>query len=211
MDNFCQSPVTTNIQGKVENVQNERRISSDILAETMKGFKGLTLDSTINDSAYYHSEEGDAESDPKSNTRVATLTSDGKKRKDADTETTNGKSPQKLLINRLIPEITPDVIKPIDQTITKDAVGSGETLYVRRMILLKDIVTDASRRAAYLYRNPTDVSWQGKDRTTPQDGNTDIGSTRSDSLVRIGGSTTGSPTRTGIQDIISPRVSISHH
>ena len=80
MDTFCQPPVMTNTQGKIENVPNERRISSNILAETIKVFKGLMLDSTINDSAYYHSEEYDAESDPKSDLKVATHTSDRKKK-----------------------------------------------------------------------------------------------------------------------------------
>ena len=44
MDTFCrQYPVTTNTQGENSNVTNERRISSDILAETIKGFNGLTI------------------------------------------------------------------------------------------------------------------------------------------------------------------------
>ena len=61
MDTFChQSPVKTNIQGEIANVKNKRRISSDILSETIKGFNGLTVQSTINDSAYYNSEEDDA-------------------------------------------------------------------------------------------------------------------------------------------------------
>ena len=61
-----------------------------ILAETIKSFKGLTLQSTINDSAYYNSEEDDAESNLKSDQLVATHTSDRKKRKVADNDTTNG-------------------------------------------------------------------------------------------------------------------------
>ena len=52
MDTFYQSPVTTNTQGSIENVPNERQIYFEILAEKIKGFKGLTLQSTINDSAY---------------------------------------------------------------------------------------------------------------------------------------------------------------
>ena len=79
MDNFCQSPVTANIQEYIANVTNESQISSDILAETIKLFKGLTLQSKINDSAYYHSEEYDAESNPKSDSKVTTHTSDRKK------------------------------------------------------------------------------------------------------------------------------------
>ena len=50
IDTFCnQSPVTTNTQGYIENMTNERRIPSDILAETIKGFNGLTIQLTIND------------------------------------------------------------------------------------------------------------------------------------------------------------------
>ena len=71
------------------------------------------LDSTINNSAYYYSEEYDAESDPTSDPQVATHTSDGKKLKVTDTDTTNWNAPHKLLINQLIPEIIPVAIPPI--------------------------------------------------------------------------------------------------
>ena len=43
MDTFNQSPYTTNTHGKIPNIPIERGISLDILAETIKGFKGLTL------------------------------------------------------------------------------------------------------------------------------------------------------------------------
>ena len=36
MDTFSQSPVTTNTQGNIANVPNERQIYSEILAETIK-------------------------------------------------------------------------------------------------------------------------------------------------------------------------------
>ena len=53
MDTFlCQSPVITNTQGEISNVRNERRISSEILAETIKVFNELTIQSTINNSEY---------------------------------------------------------------------------------------------------------------------------------------------------------------
>ena len=81
MDTFIQSPVTTNTPRKKSNVPNERQISSEILAETIKGFEGLTLEPTINNYVYYHSDENDSESDPKSSPLVANHTSDGKKRK----------------------------------------------------------------------------------------------------------------------------------
>ena len=117
MDTFHQSPVKTNTQIKNANVPNKKRISSGILAEMIKGFHGLKLCSIINDSGYYNSDEDDAESDPKSdpksNQLVAACTSDGKKRKVADTDTTNGNSPQKLLINRTIPVIISLIDPPI--------------------------------------------------------------------------------------------------
>ena len=47
-----------------------------------KTLKGLTLDSTINDSAYYDSDKSDEEGNPKSDPLIATHTSDIKKRKE---------------------------------------------------------------------------------------------------------------------------------
>ena len=103
MDTSChQQPVTISTQGEITNVTNERQISLEIMVKTIKGFNGLTIKSTINNSAYYNSEEDDAESNPNSDPKVATHTSDGNKRKVTDTDTTNGNSPRKLLINRLI-------------------------------------------------------------------------------------------------------------
>ena len=90
MDTLCQSPVTTNTQGENVNAS-ERRNNLNALAETLKG---LTIGSTINDSEYSNSDKDYAEGDPKSDSLVATHTSDGKKRKVTDTDTTNGNSSQ---------------------------------------------------------------------------------------------------------------------
>ena len=78
MDTYCQFPVTTNTQGDNANAifTSKRRNTLDMLVETLKL---LTVDSTINDSAYYNSEEDDVEIDPKIDPLVATRTSDGKK------------------------------------------------------------------------------------------------------------------------------------
>ena len=57
---FHQPPVQTNTQRDIANMTNERRIYSDIMAETIKGFNGLTIQSTMNDSTYCDSEEDDA-------------------------------------------------------------------------------------------------------------------------------------------------------
>ena len=66
----------------------------DILAETIKVFNGLIIQSTINDSAYYNSEEDDSEKYPESDQLVATHISDGKRRKVTDADTTHGNYPQ---------------------------------------------------------------------------------------------------------------------
>ena len=196
MDTFChQSPITTNTQGEIINLKNERQISSNIMAETIKVFNGLTIQSTINDSTFYDSEEDDTESDLNRNPKVAT-------------HTTNIYYTHKLLTNRLIPDIIPVAIPPIEQTIAEDAAGSVETLHARLTIILKEIVTNALRSAAHVLQSHADVIRNDMDGTTPWDGNNDIGSNRVTSPVRICGSTTGSQSRTGNQYITSPRGSI---
>ena len=209
MDTFChQSPVTTNKQGEIANVTHERQKISDILAVMIKGFNGLMIQSTINDSVYYNLEEYDAEIDPNRNSKVAIHTSDRKIRKVTDTDTTNRNSSSKLFINQITTEIIPVEIPPIDQTIAEDAAESGETLYARHRILSKEFVTDAVLSTACVFWTYMEISRHDTDWTTTQDGNPDIGFTRLASLVRIGGSTTGSPSRTGSQYIIIPRGSI---
>ena len=157
MDNLCQSPVTTNTQRKIANVPNKRIISSDILAETIKGFKGLTLQSTINDFAYYNAEEDDAESDPNSDPKVATQTSDRKKRKVTDTENTNVNSPHKLLINWLIPDIIPVVILPIKLP-TVDGVAEIEgTLHAASVTISFDRIVQHACKVPSISATPSTV------------------------------------------------------
>ena len=57
MDIFFHSLVTINLQKKYANVTYERRIVSRILAETIKQFKGCTIQSTISNSAHSNSKE----------------------------------------------------------------------------------------------------------------------------------------------------------
>ena len=200
MDNFCQYPVTNNTQGENANTifKSERQNTSYMLAEMLKG---LTLDSTINDSAYYNLDEDDAESDPKSNPLVATHTREGKKRQVTDTDTTNGNYPQKLLFNRTLPMITP----PIEPRIADGVAAGIGTTQEPYKISPKVIVTDAARSGAHVFRNPADVSHMETDRKIPKDGNTSIRYPMLTYLVMIGGGTTVYPTRTGRQNIISPK------
>ena len=164
----------------------------------------MTIQSTINISSYYNLEEDNEESDPNSYPKVGTHNSDGSKIKLTDTDTTNINYPRKSLINRLIPDIIPVAIPPIDQTIAKDDIGSGNTLHVRHTIISKDIVTDTAHNEAHVFRTLVDVSQNGTDGTTPQEDNIYIGSTKLSSPVWIGGSTTSSPSRIASQYIISP-------
>ena len=85
------------------------------MEEMINGFNELKIQSTIDDYEYYDSEEGDPESDPNSNLKVATYT-------------TNINPPDKLSINQFIPERIPGAIPTIDQKITEEAAGIEETL-----------------------------------------------------------------------------------
>ena len=127
MDNFCQSPVTTSTQGENAKVifTSERQNILDVLTETLKV---LTIDSTINNSACYNSDEDDAESNPERDPLVANHASDRNKRKVTDTDTTNGNYPQKLLINGILLMIIP----PIDPRISDGVSAGRETMYARQ-------------------------------------------------------------------------------
>ena len=200
MDTFCHSLVTTNTTRKNANIPNERRITSDILAEKLKVLKRLMLHSTINNSAYYNSDEDDAESDPKSDPLVATRTSDRKKRKFADTDTTKANYQQKLLINRTIPVI----ILPIDPPIVGGVAESIGTLHACQRIVSKKIGTDAACSGTRVLLDPTVVNRRDTYRTIPRDRNTSRSLPRLTSPVRIGGGTSVSPDRTESKEISSP-------
>ena len=171
-DTFIQPPVTTNTPREKTDVANEKQISSDSLTETLKGFNILKLQSKINDSADDHSIKNVIESDPRSIQLGATHTSDGKKRKITDTETTKGNSPQKILTNREIPEIIQGVIMLVNQTTMDGVTTSGMALYAVRAFLHKEIVTGATRSAAGVLKYPLVVNWKNASGKIPQDRNT---------------------------------------
>ena len=157
MDTFCQSPVRPNTQGENENaiLKSERLNDSDVLAETLKGLK-------INDAGYYNSDKHDVEGDPTSNPKVATRTSDGKKRK--FTDTSNGNLHQKLLINRNLPIIT----MTIDPWITYRVKTCGGTPHLDMTPTIKEFITDVARSSARILRTPGHVSRTGRYGTMPR-------------------------------------------
>ena len=170
----------------------------DVLAETLKG---LTIDSTIKYYAYYDSDENDAEGNPKSDPLLDTHTSDGKKIKVTDTDTINGNSPQKLLINRTLPIIVPLIYPRIPGGVA-DVRG---TMHTRQMLTSKVIVTDTTCSCARIFQTHGDVSRMGRDGTTPRDGKTSIRSPRLNYPVLNVAGTTISPTRMEIQEIGSSK------
>ena len=200
MNTLCQYPVTNNIQIKNAKVPNKKQITSDILEEKIKGFKGLTLHSIINNSTYDNSDKDDAERDPKIDQLISNHTGDRKKIKITDTDTTNINFSQKLLINQTIPVIIP----PTDPPIVDGVAASRGSLHARQTIASEDIVTDAARTDACVFQDPAVVNRKDTDRTIPQDGNTSRNPFRLNSSVRIGGEPSVFPPKTGIQDIISP-------
>ena len=103
---------------------------------------------------------------------VATHTSDGKKRKVTDTDTTNLKSPHKLLINRIIPDIIPVVILPVHQMTADRVAASVDTLHAVRTVLSKNIITDAACSAAHVFKDTLVVNWKYTYGAIPWDRNT---------------------------------------
>ena len=97
------------------------------------------------------------------------------------------------------------IILTIDPRIEDGVEAFRGTKHACQRPASKVIVTDAVRSNAHVFRNPVDVSQTDRDRKIPQDGNTSIRSPRLNSPVLIGGGTTISPTKTGIQEIVSPK------
>ena len=124
-------------------------------------------------------------------------------KKITDTDTTNGNSPNKLILHRLVPKIIPCAIRTIYQTITEDVVRIGETSDARQTVLSKEIVTDAACSGAHIFRTPRKKSRTGRDGITPQDRNIVVATARLTPPIQICHSTTYSPRRNRNQDIIN--------
>ena len=88
--------------------------------------------------------------------------------------------------------------------ITIDVAGIRENLGALQTVLSKEIVTDAARSGAHIFRTPRDVSRTGRDGSTPRDVNTSIVAARLTPPIQIFHSTSDFPTRTGTQEIINP-------
>ena len=164
----------------------------------MKEFKGVTIQSTISDSAHSNSNElVDDVIDPKNDPLVATHTSDG----NSATDTNNGNSPHKLLANREIPAIFQGVIPPVFQ-VTVDGVSiCGVDLHAVRTVLSEEIVTGAATSAAHVFKDTPVVNWKFSSRPIPIDMNTVGVSSRATTQVLTGTGASSPPIRISIQNI----------
>ena len=100
-------------------------------------------------------------SDPKRDPSVATHATNGL----SDTDTTNGISTQKLLINLTIQA----VIRPIDPFVTAEVEVAQESLSPRQTSLLQANVTDAARPCARIFGTTGNLIRSERDRATPRD------------------------------------------
>ena len=184
---LAQSPVTINAQKKDTNMTNERRIATDIHAETMKEFKVFSTQSTISNSAHSNSEElFDAVSDPKSypssNPNVATYN-------------TNGNYPHKLLANSEIPEIIQGVIPPFHQATAGGVSTCGGDLHAVRTVLSEEIFMGAAPSAVRVFKDPPVLNWKVASRPIPIDMNTVVVTPRYTTQVLIGTGNSVTPIR----------------
>ena len=148
IDTLFQSAVTITAQKKDANMTYDRQIDSCIFLETIKEFKGCTIQSTISDSAQSNSkEQGDVISDSEEQVNVISnseemvyAVSDPKSDPKVATYTTNGNFAQKKLKNRFFPKIIQDAIRLIDQLVTEDVPGIRDTLGKHQTVLLKEII-----------------------------------------------------------------------
>ena len=106
-----------------------------------------------------YSEEDNAESDPSSDPKVATYT-------------TNGNSSHKLLTNREIPAIIQGVILPVNQTTAYGVTKIRGALHTIRTVLHKEIFMGTACITTGVLKYPTVVNWRDTNGPIPVDRNT---------------------------------------
>ena len=122
-----------------------------------------------------------------SNPKVATQTSDRKKRKVTDTSAVNLQ--QTSLINRTLTIIT----MRIDTQIPDRIANCGGKSHAGTMPTTKGVITNAVRSSPHIIQTPGIISRMGRVGTTPRDGDFVIRPPQGNSPILIGG-TPVSPT-----------------
>ena len=103
---------------------------------------------------------------------VDTPTSDRKKEKITDTDTTKENSPHKLSKTREIPATTQGIIPSVNQTTADGVLTSGRDLHAVRAVINKEIVTGTTRSAAGFLKDPPEENVKEIGGTIPVDRNT---------------------------------------
>ena len=226
MNTSFQSPITISAQKKDAHMSLERRLASGVLAEMIKIFKECTIQSTINDSGYYESDEqvdeiNDSEKQVDARNwlrmdsakQVDTI-SDAEKLVDAGsdpksnpirnqkeaTHTTNGNFTQKKLINPTIPVVV-GLINPL---VAANLVGLQEMMSPRQTMLPKANVTDAALSCTRIFRTLGKINHTERDGATPRNFNSAKTNSRLSSQSPIFNSTYVSPARFCNHEVISP-------
>ena len=151
----------------------------DALEETLNNL-------AINNSGYYESDSAntnDAKCDPARNPRVATHTSEGKKRNVTDTR--NRYLKQKILSNCTLPIITMKFFPRIENRVAT----CGGTPHALAMPTTKEFITDTARSSVRVLWTPVHVRRTCRDNTTPGDCTVSLSSPRMNSPVLIEGTT----------------------
>ena len=137
----------------------EKQDKLDVLAENLKGLK-------ISKAGYYESYSAnlnDKKGDSASDSKLATHTTDGKKRK--FTDTSNEDLQQKILSNRNLPIIT----TMIEPRIGNMVVTSGAYPHKLATTNMMEVIMDAAHSSVRILWTPRRVSRTGRDGTTPGD------------------------------------------
>ena len=128
-------------------------------------------------------------SDPKSDRRVATHTTNVI----SDTDTTNRISTQKLFINPTIQA----VLRPITPLVTAEVEVTQESLSPRQTVLPQAIVTDAVRPCSCIFWTTGNVIGTERDRAMPREASSSEKRSRASLQIPMFVATSVSPTRIG--------------
>ena len=163
-----------------------------------KGQQSMNLDIMIQTQQTKITEK----SDPKSYSKVATYTSDEKKRKVTDTR--NGYLQHKLLNNQTLTIITTTIDPQVDNRVAT----YGGTSHSIATPTTKGVITNAARSSACIIWTPGHVRRTGRESTTPCNCNVAVRSPCDNRTVMIG-CIVVSPTmgHSGSQDILNKRQS----
>ena len=138
----------------------------------------------------------------------ANYTSGENEIKITDTDTTKRNSQHKLLMNREIPAIIQGVIPLVNQTTADGVATNGRALHAVRAVLLKEIVTGATRSAEGVLKYPLAVNWKETGGTITVDRNTARIPPRTTTQVWTGTGPSVPPISIWRQKIEGPRRSI---